>query len=749
MSRKNTEPIEERILTVDYNDEMETSFIDYAMNVILQRALPDVRDGLKPVHRRILYAMEELGLDPSKTFRKSARIVGDVLGKYHPHGDSSVYEAMVRMSQDFNILYPLVQGHGNFGSIDGDGAAAMRYTEAKLGYPTNEMLDDLEKNVVDFQDNFDATEKEPIVLPSRFPNLLVNGSSGIAVGMATSFPSHNLNESIKAIIECIDNPDVTIQKLMKHIKGPDFQTGGIITNQKDLLSIYESGNGKVKIRAKIEVEDTGKGKTNLVITEIPVTFAGSKNNLISKIETLATNKKLEELSVIRDESSKDGIRIVMEVKKGVDIDKLLNKLYKRTPLEDTFGVNLLALVDGNPVVLNLKEVIMHYIKFQKEITTKKYEYLLQKAINRKEILSGLIKAHNEIDLIIEIIRNSKDKKIARTCLMTGNTEGINFKTKKSEREASKLNYTQAQTEAIFGLRLEGLIGLELEKLNEEHDKKTEEIILFEEILSNETALLNVIKTYLKSMAKTYGQKRKTVIDELEITEYVEEIKEEDLYVLIDRFGYVKTIDVASFQRSNEETINEFKEVIFAKNTGKITIFTREGNLHNIKLMDVPKGKVKDKGVPIETLVKIDNEEILLLDTFEKFIDKKIVFVTKKGLIKIVNSSEFDTNRSTIIATKLEDDDEILTIEVIETEGISHVVMLSEKGFALKFAMDDTLEVKKISKGVKTIILADDDVVSNVFFIKKSDTDSTFNRNGTVVNFKSMKTKKRNQLGVKL
>lgn len=746
---KNTEPIEERILTVDYNEEMESSFIDYAMNVILQRALPDVRDGLKPVHRRILYAMEQLGLDPSKTFRKSARIVGDVLGKYHPHGDSSVYEAMVRMSQDFNMLYPLVQGHGNFGSIDGDGAAAMRYTEAKLGYPTNEILDDLEKNVVDFQDNFDATEKEPIVLPSRFPNLLVNGSSGIAVGMTTSFPSHNLNESVKAIIECIDNPDVTIQKLMKHIKGPDFPTGGIITNQKDLLSIYESGNGKVKVRAKIEVEDAGKGKTNLVITEIPVTFAGSKGNLISKLTTLATNKKLEELTAIRDESSKDGIRIVLEVKKGVDIDKLLNKLYKRTPLQDTLGVNLLALVDGSPVVLNLKEVIMHYIEFQKEITTKKYKYLLDKANFRQEVLSGLIKAHNEIDLIIEVIRNSKDGKMVRKCLMFGDTEGINFKTKKTEGEASKLNYTEAQTEAILGIRLERLIGLELEKLNEEYDSKMKEINLYQDILSNESELLNVIKTYLKGMAKSYGQKRKTVIDELEITEYVEEIEEEDIYVLIDRFGYIKTIDVVNFQRSNEETISEFKEVILAKNTGKLTIFTREGNLHNIKLMDVPKGKVKDKGVPIETLVKIDNEEILLLDTFEKFKDKKIAFVTKKGLIKIVNGSEFDTNRSTIIATKLEEDDEILTIEVIETEEISHVVMLSEKGFALKFDMDDTLEVKKISKGIKTIILADDDVVSNVFFIKKSDTESTFNMDGTVIDFITMKTKKRNQLGVKL
>lgn len=746
---KNTEPIEERILTVDYNEEMESSFIDYAMNVILQRALPDVRDGLKPVHRRILYAMKELGLDPSKTFRKSARIVGDVLGKYHPHGDSSVYEAMVRMSQDFNMLYPLVQGHGNFGSIDGDGAAAMRYTEAKLGYPTNEILDDLEKNIVDFQDNFDATEKEPIVLPSRFPNLLVNGSSGIAVGMTTSFPSHNLNESVKAIIECIDNPDVTIQKLMKHIKGPDFPTGGIITNQKDLLSIYESGNGKVKVRAKIEVEDAGKGKTNLVITEIPVTFAGSKGNLISKLTTLATNKKLEELTAIRDESSKDGIRIVLEVKKGVDIDKLLNKLYKRTPLQDTLGVNLLALVDGSPVVLNLKEVIMHYIEFQKELTTKKYKYLLDKANFRKEVLSGLIKAHNEIDLIIEVIRNSKDGKMVRKCLMFGDTEGINFKTKKTEKEASKLNYTEAQTEAILGIRLERLIGLELDKLNEEYDNKMKEINLYQEILSNESELLNVIKTYLKSMAKSYGQKRKTVIDELEITEYIEEIEEEDIYVLIDRFGYIKTIDVVNFQRSNEETISEFKEVILAKNTGKLTIFTREGNLHNIKLMDVPKGKVKDKGVPIETLVKIDNEEILLLDNFEKFKDKKIAFVTKKGLIKIVNGSEFDTNRSTIIATKLEEDDGILAIKVIETEEISHVVMLSEKGFALKFDMDDNLEVKKVSKGIKTIILADDDVVSNVFFIKKSDTESTFNMDGTVIDFITMKTKKRNQLGVKL
>jgi DNA gyrase subunit A len=748
--KKSTITKEENIVQVEYKDEMKKSFIDYAMSVIVQRALPDVRDGLKPVHRRILYAMKDLGMTHDKPFKKSARITGEVIGKYHPHGDSAVYETMVRLTQDFNMRVPLIQGHGNFGSIDGDSAAAMRYTEARLAPIASEILSDLEKGVVDFKGNYDNTEKEPVVLPSRFPNLLINGVTGIAVGMKTDIPPHNAMEVIKAIIEYIDHPEVTIAKLMKHIKGPDFPTGGIIINKKDLLDIYEKGEGKIRVRAKIEIEDAGYGKTNLVITEIPFTFAGSKAKLIEKIETMAKDKKLEELSDIRDESSKDGIRFILEVKKGVNVEKFLNKLYKRTPLEDTFSCNFLALVDGKPEILNLKQLIAHFVDFQKEITTKKYQYLLKKAVERQEILSGLIKAHDIIDLIIEILRGSKDVKMAKACLMNGTTEGVKFKTKKAEKEASKLDFTEIQTDAILDMRLQKLISLELDKLNEEFDTKTKDVETYREVLSNETSLLGVIKNYLKDISKAYGTKRKTVIDDLETVEYVEEFKEEDLYVLIDRFGYAKTTDVTNFNRTNEDTVKDFKYSILTKNTDKVSMFTKEGNLHQVKLMDIPKGKVKDKGVPIDTLVKIGKEETILLDTFQNIKEKKLLFTTKQGMIKIVDGSEFETIRSSISATKLDKDDEVISVEVLEgNEDISHVVLVSDKGFALKFAMDTVPEIKKGSKGVKTITLTEEDFVTQVVLLKKSDSESIIQVNGKEVNVKSMKTKKRNQLGVKI
>jgi DNA gyrase subunit A len=750
MEKKQMVVHNENIIKVDYEEEMKKSYIDYAMSVIVQRALPDVRDGLKPVHRRILYAMNELGLDPSKPFRKSARIVGDVLGKFHPHGDSAVYDTMVRMAQDFNMLLPLVQGHGNFGSIDGDSAAAMRYTEARLSYPALEFLKDLDKNVVDFKDNFDATLKEPTVLPAKIPNLLVNGTMGIAVGMSTSIPSHNLNEVIKAIIHYIDNPEISISQLMKYIKGPDFPTGGIITNKKELLEIYENGKGKIKIRAKIDIEDAGYGRTNLVVTEIPYSYSGSKKKLIEKIEELAKEKKLDEITDIRDESSKEGIRIVLEVKKGTNIEKFLNKLYKKTPLEDTLSVDFLALVNGKPERLNLKQMIYHFVEFQKEITTKKYQYLLQKANERQEILEGLIKAHDIIDLIIEILRGSKDIKMAKQCLMHGITEGIAFKTKKAEKEASKLNFTEAQTDAILDMKLQKLINLELEKLNEEYEQKLKDISLYKEILSNERKLLEVIKGYLLEIADTYGMERKTVIDDVETEEYVEEFKEEDLYVLIDRFGYVKTIDVANYNRSNEETIKEFRHVLFTKNTDKICMFTKEGNLYNVKLTDIPKGKIKDKGVPIDTLAKMGKEEVVLLDAFNNLKDKKLLFTTKKGMVKIINGSEFETNRSIIGATKLDTDDEVIAVHVLEeNEPISHVVVVSEKGFALKFEANAVPELKKASKGVKTIQLSDDDNVTQVFLLKEEEKDYIVVIDGKEVNLTALKTKKRNQIGVKI
>ncbi|WCK56955.1 DNA topoisomerase 4 subunit A (plasmid) [Aneurinibacillus sp. Ricciae_BoGa-3] len=729
---------------------MKQSFIDYAMSVITQRALPDVRDGFKPVHRRVLYAMDELGLDPSKSFLKSARIVGDVLGKYHPHGDSAVYETMVRMTQDFSMLLPLVQGHGNFGSIDGDSAAAMRYTEAKLSHPAIEMLKDLEKKVVDFQENYDGKLKEPVVLPARFPNLLVNGASGIAVGMATSIPSHNLNEAIKGILHYIDNPDITVAKLMKHIKGPDFPTGGIIINKNELLNIYETGTGRVRIRSKLEIENAGYGRSNVVITEIPYTQAGNKTKLIEKMEELARDKKLDEVSDIRDESSKDGIRIVLEVKKGVDIDDFLNKLYKKTALEDTFKVNFLALVDGKPQILNLKQVIHHFVEFQKEITRKKHEYLLAKANNEQEVLEGLIKAHDIIDLIIEILRGSKDVKMAKACMMQGVTDGIAFRTKKSEKEASKLNFTERQADAILDMRLQKLISLELDKLNADYQEIRGNIKEYEDILGNESTLLNVIKDYLQEIAKKFGQKRKTQIDEIEVVQYVEKFKEEELYVLMDRFGYIKTTDVTNYNRSSDDTVKEFKHTFLTMNTDKLYLFTKEGNLHTVKLADVPKGKVKDKGVPIQTITKLGKEEEVLVESFQSIADKKLMFITKQGMVKWLNGSEFDTNRSMSSATKLEEGDELLSVQVIgDVKDYSHIVLVSNKRFALKIAIEEIPELKKTSKGVKTISLTDDDTLNQVYLLRSDDKESVVEIDGKAVDLVSMKTKKRNQVGVKI
>lgn len=738
----------EKLIKVDYADEMKKSFIDYAMSVIVERALPDVRDGLKPVHRRILRSMEELRLYPESKYRKSARIVGDTLGKYHPHGDTSVYGAMVRMAQPFSLNLTLVDGHGNFGSIDGDSAAAMRYTEAKLSKIAMEMLTDMEKGVVDFVDNFDGTEREPTVLPSRFPNLLVNGTQGIAVGMATYIPPHNLNEVIKAIMDYLDNPDISISKIMKSIKGPDFPTGGIIVNKDSLESIYENGNGKIKVRAKIDIENTSNGKTNLIITEIPYNLSGCKTKLIEDIIDLVKEKKLDELSDVIDESSREGLRIILEVKKGINIENLLNKIYKKTQLQSTIGVNFLVIVDKKPEVLNIKQLIKHFVDFQKEITIKKYNYLLGKANERQEILSGLIKAHDVIDLIIEILRGSKDLKVAKDCLINGVTEGIKFKTKKSEKDASNLKFTEKQSQAILDMRLMKLIGLELEKLNEEYEELLKNIKIYKSILNNDKLLIENIKDYLNEIKKAYAQKRKTFIDEVQSVAYVEEFREEELYVLIDRFGYVKTIDVPGYTRSTEDAKKEFNHAFDTKNTDKLCIFTKEGNLYQIKLLDVPKCKIKDKGIPFDNLCKIGKEESIVIDMFSNIKDSNLIFTTKQGLIKLVVGAEFESIRSAINATKINEDDELLSILVLK-KSHSHCVVISEKGYALKFDVKDIPELKKNTKGVKTIGLANNDFVTQVHLLDKNEEPLIINYGNKEVNLKSMKTKKRNQIGIKL
>ena len=541
---------EEQIIRTEYSELMQKSYIDYAMSVIIARALPDVRDGLKPVQRRTLYDMYELGIRYDKPYRKCARIVGDTMGKYHPHGDSSIYDALVVMAQDFKKGLPLVDGHGNFGSIEGDGAAAMRYTEARLQKITQEAyLADLDKDVVNFVPNFDETEKEPEVLPVKVPNLLLNGAEGIAVGMTTSIPPHNFGEVIDGVIAYMKDPDINTEQMMQYIPGPDFPTGGIVANKDELLAVYSTGMGKIKIRGKVEVEKGKGGKDRLVITEIPYTMIGANiGKFLNDIYSLVETKKTSDIVDITNQSSKEGIRIVLELKKGADVENLKNLLYKKTKLEDTFGVNMLAVADGKPETMGIVPIIRHHVNFQYELATRKYQTLLAKERDKKEIQEGLIKATDVIDLIIEILRGSKNVKDARACLTDGITDNINFKSEQSKRDAAKLRFTERQTTAILEMRLQKLIGLELEALLKDHDETLKNIAKYEDILGSRAAMAKVIIKELESFKKEYAKPRKTVIDNLEEAVVEEKkIEEMDVVFLMDRFGYAKTVDVATLR----------------------------------------------------------------------------------------------------------------------------------------------------------------------------------------------------------
>ena len=561
---------QDNIIRTEYSEIMQKSYIDYAMSVIIARALPDVRDGLKPVQRRTLYDMYELGIRYDRPYRKCARIVGDTMGKYHPHGDSSIYEALVVMAQEFKKGQPLVDGHGNFGSIEGDGAAAMRYTEARLQKITQEVyLGDLDKNVVDFVSNFDETEKEPEVLPVRVPNLLVNGADGIAVGMATSIPPHNLGEVLDGVIAYMKNNEITTEELMQYIKGPDFPTGGIVVNKDDLLSIYESGTGKIRIRGKVEVEKGKNGKSLLVITEIPYTMIGANiGKFLNDVAALSETKKTTDIADISNQSSKEGIRIVLELKKGADIENLKNMLYKKTRLEDTFGVNMLAVAQGRPETLGLKQIIEHHVDFQFEVATRKYSSLLKKEKENQEIQEGLIQACDVIDLIIEILRGSKSREQVKNCLISGMTEGIRFKTKTSERQAKKLRFTERQAGAILDMRLYKLIGLEMETLMAEHAETLKKIARYEDILNHYDSMAEVIITELKQIKKEYARDRRTAVENAAEAVYEEKkIEETEVVFLMDRFGYVRTIDKGTYER-NKETADSENKYVFSANRKK-------------------------------------------------------------------------------------------------------------------------------------------------------------------------------------
>ena len=711
--------MEHSIIRTEYSELMQKSYIDYAMSVIIARALPDVRDGLKPVQRRTLYDMYELGIRYDKPYRKSARIVGDTMGKYHPHGDSSIYEALVVMAQDFKKGLPLVDGHGNFGSIEGDGAAAMRYTEARLQKVTQEAyLADLDKDVVDFIPNFDETEKEPVVLPVKVPNLLINGAEGIAVGMATSIPPHNFGEVIDGVIAYMKNPDITTAEMMQYIKGPDFPTGGIIANKDDLPAIYESGVGKIKIRGKIEIEKGKGGKDQMVITEIPYTMIGANigkflNDVYSLVETKATTDIVD----ITNQSSKEGIRIVLDLKKGADVEALTNLLYKKTKLEDTFGVNMLAVADGRPETMGLVSIIRHHVKFQYEIADRKYRTLLQKELDKKEIEEGLIRACNVIDLIIEILRGSRNIKDAKACLTEGNTDNIIFKNPSSKIMAQQLNFTERQAQAILEMRLYKLIGLEIEALMKEHEETLLNIAKYEDILEHRSSMAKVIIKELTTFKKSYGKERKTVIDNLkEAVVEEQKIKEQEVVFLMDRFGYAKIVDLSVYERNKEAADAEFRFIFTCKNTDKICIFTDKGQLHLLKVLDLPYGKFRDKGTPIDNLCNYDSREesFLYLDSLEHVSRSRMLFGTKTAMLKVVEGSEFVVAKKTTAATKLAEEDLLLT--VCPVEDTDTIIMESKKDMFLRIDSAQIPQKKKGAVGVRGMRLNAEDELKAVYVL---------------------------------
>ena len=739
------------IIQLDFSEEMRNSYRDYAVSVIIARALPDIRDGLKPVQRRILYAMKELGLAPDKPHRKSARIVGDTMGKYHPHGDSSIYDALVHMTEDYSLSIPLVDGHGNFGSIDGDSAAAMRYTEARLSSGAMTMLDNLDKGLVPFGPNFDESEKEPLVLPATLPNLLLNGTTGIAVGMATNIPPHNPSEVIDGVIAYMDDPDISTYELMQYIKGPDFPTGAMITNADDIRTIYETGEGKLKLRAKTVIEDSDYGRKNIVITEIPYTVAGNKQKLLESLLTLTKDKVFDEIYDVRDESSKEGIRLVVEVKKDRNVEILLNGLYKKTALEDTYGVNFLAVKDKQPFTFTLKGVIDEFVHFQEELYTKEYEHLLAKAKDRQEIVTGLIVATDVIDLIIEILRGSNSVKQAKLCLTLGITDGISFRNPDSEYEAQTLTFTERQADAILAMPLSRLVGLELMKLHQENETLLANIAEYEDILGSITKLHKVSKKRLTTYKKQFGRPRRTELCNLTVTNYVEEVKEEDIYVLIDRFGYAKSMDSAAYGRLAPETLQEIPHTVMMKNTDKLCVFTDQGNMYQIKAKDIPKGKARDKGILIHNLCKMNNEENgLLMISFEELFNSQLLFITKKGYVKQVSGIEFETSRYMVNASKLDADDLLVAVEQVMPEdaifGDRKVIMITKKGMSLGFPLAEVNEFKKTSRGLKGITLTDNDEVLHGALVQPDTDIKVFD--GKKYNVKRIKLRKRNDKPMK-
>ena len=743
--------MEEKIIKTEYSEVMQNSFIDYAMSVIIARALPDARDGLKPVQRRVLYDMHELGIKYDKPYRKSARIVGDTMGKYHPHGDSSIYDALVVMTQDFKKGLPLIDGHGNFGNIEGDGAAAMRYTEARLEKITQEsFLADLDKDVVDFIPNFDETEKEPSVLPAKFPNLLVNGSEGIAVGMATSIPPHNLGEVIDAVKAYMLDESITVEGLMKYIKGPDFPTGGIVINKDELLEIYETGVGKIKVRGKLDIEKGKGGKTNVVISEIPYPMIGLNiSKFLTDVAALSETKKTQDIVDISNQSSKEGIRIVIELRRDADVDNFVNMLYKKTRLEDTFGVNMLAIADGRPEIMSLKQIIQHNVDFQFQVATRKYTTLLEKEREKKEIQEGLIKACNVIDLVIEILRGSKDRNMAKACLVEGKVDGIKFRSKESKIMAAQLRFTEKQANAILEMRLYKLIGLELEALINEHEETMANIYRYEDILDRRDSMAQVIINELEQIRQEFAVPRKTVVENAAEAVYIEKkVEEMEVVFLMDRFGYARTIDMTTYERNKEAADAENRFVFVCKNTGKVCLFTNTGQLHTMKVTDIPFGKFRDKGIPVDNISNFDGEkEIVVAAESQTSLNLyRMIFVTRQAMMKVVDGGEFDVAKRTVAATKLAENDEVVSVAVMKEQ--KQVVLQSADGYFLKFSIDEIPDKKKNAIGVRGMKLGTKDYVENVYYLQ-SGTEQVINYKEKPVDLHKMKAAKRDGKGTKI
>lgn len=701
-----------RIMPVNIVDEMKRSFIAYSMAVIIDRALPDVRDGLKPVHRRILYSMDELGLQPEKPYRKSARIVGDVLGKYHPHGDSAVYGAMVRLAQPFSTRYPLVQGQGNFGSVDGDGAAAMRYTEAKMSKLTTELLRDIDKNTVDFYPNFDETLMQPTVLPCRFPNLLVNGTGGIAVGMATNIPPHNLGETIDALCLLIDNPDADLDELMTCMKGPDFPTGGIIMGLSGIRSAYRTGRGKIVVRARAEIEQYAKDKSRIVVTEIP--YQVNKARLVERIAELIHDKKIEGISDLRDETDRSGMRIVIELKRDVNANVILNQLYKHTAMQDTFGVIMLALVNGEPKILSLKQMLWHYLDFQKEVVTRRTRYDLERTKERMHLLEGLLKALDHIDEIVALIRASATPPEARTGLI------------------ERFGFSEKQAQAILEMRLQRLTGLERSKLQNEYDELVKYVEYLQSVLDSEAKLLSIVKEEALEIKRKYGDERRTeitqLVDEIELDDI---IQEEEMAVTLTNLGYIKRIasDTYRSQRRGGKGITaqatrdeDFVKGIFTASThANIMFFTNLGRVFRLKCYNIPEAGRTAKGMAIVNLLQLASGEKVtaVFPVPDELSDDRnyLVFVTKQGVIKKTPLSDFDNIRKGgLIALGLKEDDEL--VNVMLSDGEQDIMLATHEGMCIRFAEGDVRAMGRTATGVRAISLEEGDYVTDAATVIK-------------------------------